>query len=111
MTTTQVTDIEWSEIEQAVASEALEKAYNREIQTLIADIRGKVDNLQSVEDLWQLHDILSIRRHALDGKYDDRSNALLFVFAQLLQEDLLTLDDLAGLSSAKLQKISALTRM
>ncbi|MBE9029067.1 hypothetical protein IQ266_04740 [filamentous cyanobacterium LEGE 11480] len=107
----QVTDIEWSETEQAVASAAFDKAYNREIQALVADIRSKVNDLNAVEDLWQLHDLLSIRRHSLDGKYDSRTSALLFVFAQLLQEELLSLDDLAGLSPAKLKKISALTRM
>lgn len=107
----QVTDIEWSETEQAVASAAFEKAYKREIHALISDIRSKVDDLQSVDDLWQLHDSLSIRRHSLDGKYDNRTHALMFVFAQLLQEGLLSLEELEGLSNEKIKKITALTRM
>ncbi len=107
----QVTSIEWSETEQQVAKIAFEQAYEREVQALIAEVQGKVGELRLVDDLWKLHDFLSIQRHGLDGKYDGRESALLFVFAQLVQEGWLSLADLEGLSHEKIKKISALTRM
>lgn len=64
-----------------------------------------------MDDIWQLHDFLSARRHELDGKYDDRESGLIFVFSNLVKEGWLSLDELDGLEPAKLSKISALTRM
>jgi beta-N-acetylglucosaminidase len=107
----QVTEIEWSETEQQIAKSAFERAYDREVKALIAEVNEAMSNLTEVPDLWRLHDFLSIKRHALDGKYDARDSALLFVFAQLLQEGWLTIDELTGLSAEKLKKVSALTRM
>jgi hypothetical protein len=107
----QVTDIVWSEAEQQIAKAAFERAYDREAKALIAEVHERIGQLHEVPDLWQLHDFLSIRRHALDGKYDGRDSALLFVFAQLIQEGLVSMDELGGLSDDKLKKISVLTRM
>jgi hypothetical protein len=107
----QVIDIKWSETEQQVAKVAFEKAYKREVRALIDEVRQKLGDMQEVSDIWQLHDFLSIQRHSLDGKYDSRDSALLFVFAQLIQEGWLSPEELTGLSSEKLKKISALTRM
>ncbi|MFM2429538.1 MAG: hypothetical protein RLZZ511_751 [Cyanobacteriota bacterium] len=106
-----MTDIEWSETEQQIAKSAFERAYDREAKALIAEVRQRISSLQEVPDLWELHDFLSIRRHGLDGKYDGRDSALLFVFAQLIQEGLVTLAELDGLAEEKLKKISVLTRM
>ncbi len=107
----QVIDIQWSEAEQQIAKVAFEKAYAREVQTLIDEVRSTVGDLKEVGDMWKLHDFLSIQRHTLDGKYDSRDAALLFVFAQLIQEGWLSREELDGLSPEKLKKISALTRM
>ena len=107
----QVTETTWSETEQKVAHHAFQIANERETETLIKHICQKANEISAVEDLWQLHDFLSARRHQIDGKYDYRFSVLIFVFAELMKEGWLDLDDLAGLEPEKIAKISALSRM
>jgi hypothetical protein len=104
-------EFQWSPEEKAVAKVAFSKAYGREIDTLVKVVRDQASSLSSMDDIWHLHDFLSARRHELDGKYDDRESALLFVFSSLVKEGWLSLDELAGLDPAKVSKISALTRL
>lgn len=104
-------ELQWSSEEKALAKAAIAAAYSREIRGLVQVVRDRASSLNSMDDLWQLHDFLSARRHELDGKYDDRESALLFVFSSLVKEGWLSLDELEGLDAAKLSKITALTRM
>lgn len=105
------TEINWSDTEKKIADEAFKKAYNQETKTLINQIRSKASEIVELDDLWHLHDLLSARRHQIDGKYDYRYSVLIFVFAQLIKEGWLHLDDLKGLEPEKLAKITALARM
>jgi TPP-dependent pyruvate/acetoin dehydrogenase alpha subunit len=107
----QVSETEWSTAEKQIAHDAFEKAYQRETSTLIEVVRQRASGISELDDMWQLHDFLSARRHELDGKYDYRDSVLIFVFAGLVKEGWLSLDDLHGLKADKLAKISALTRM
>jgi Photoprotection regulator fluorescence recovery protein len=107
----QVNDIEWSTAEQTIAEAAFKKAYEREINALLAEVRSQASSVLAQEDLWRLHDFLSARRHDLDGKYDYRYSVLTFVFARLVKEGWLQLSELDGLEPAKLTKVSALTRI
>ncbi|GAB4470210.1 MAG: hypothetical protein OHK0037_28810 [Elainellaceae cyanobacterium] len=107
----QVSDVQWSHTEKTVARQAFERAYEREVQALMTEVRERASHADEVGDLWTLHDFLSARRHALEGKYDDRDSALIFVFAQLVQEGWLELHELEGLAADKLTKVAALTRM
>ncbi len=101
----------WTKTEQQIAQKAFKKAHQREVNHLIQQVRDNASEIAELEDLWSLHDFLSARRHDIEGKYDYRESMLLFVFAQLIQQGWLYLDDLEGLSKDKLTKISALTRM
>ncbi|TVQ48670.1 MAG: hypothetical protein EA365_01155 [Gloeocapsa sp. DLM2.Bin57] len=107
----QLTETLWSEAEKQTADSAFQLAYSRETNALIEQIRRQASSLTAVDDLWSLHDYLSARRHELDGKYDNRYPTLIFVFAQLLKEGWLSVEDLQGLSNEKLTKISALAKM
>ncbi len=107
----QVTDTEWSHIEQNIAQVAFDKAYDREINALIKEINEKASVISQIEDIWGLHDYLSARRHDIDGKYDYRYSVLVFVFARLVKEGWLQIDDLEGLEASKLKKVTALSRM
>lgn len=100
----------WTDQEQAVAREAFELAYGRSTVSLIEAVRRQVDTLQSVDALWQLHDFLSIQRHVIEGRFDFRLDGILFVFASLVKEGLLQLDELQGLDADKLGKVSAMAR-
>jgi hypothetical protein len=100
----------WSESEQDIAKQAFEQAYQRTIERLIADLQAKTKNLNSAEAIWQLHDFLSIERHTIEGRFSFRAEGILFVFASFVKDDLLQIDELAGLDAEKLAKVSAMSR-
>ena len=106
-----VSDVDWSQTEKEVAQAAFSKAYRRETESLLTEVREQANTIAALEHLWQLHDFLSAKRHTLDGKYDYRYPVLVFVFAQLVKEGWLRLQDLDGLDAGKLAKIAALSRM
>jgi hypothetical protein len=106
-----MSEIIWSDTEQEIAQTAFQKAYQRETSTLIEHIKEQSVQITVLDDIWQMHDYLSARRHQIDGKYDYRYTSLIFVFAQLLKEGWLKLEDLNGLEKDKLAKIAALSRM
>lgn len=104
-------DTEWTESEKKIAKTAFNQAYEREIKALMNQVRGRTSTLVELEDLWQLHDFLSAKRHEIEGKYDYQYAALLFVFARLVKEGWLDLKELEGLDKDKLSKVAALARM
>jgi hypothetical protein len=100
----------WSTTEQLVAREAFSRAYTRAIATLSEEVRRRCTALDTAETIWALHDYLSIERHRIEGRFDFRYDGLLFVFASLVKDQLLQVDELQGLSEDKLAKISAMAR-
>lgn len=106
-----VVTVEWSEKEKLIAQKAFALAYEREIRSIMVTVRQQSESITELDDVWRLHDYLSSKRYEIDGKYDFRDSALVFVFADLVKSGLLSVDELAGLESSKLVKISALTRM
>ena len=100
----------WTDTEQSVAREAFDRAYTRAVQQLVAQVRAKADELKDAETVWQLHDYLSIERHTIEGRFDFRLDGILFVFASLVKDSLLQLDELNGLEAEKLAKIVAMSR-
>jgi Photoprotection regulator fluorescence recovery protein len=106
-----VANVEWTETEQVVARQAFDKAQCREIEALILSVRHQAAAIAVPEDMWRLHDFLSTQRHEVDGKYDYRYAGLVFVFARLVKEGWLQVNELEGLSTDKLAKVSALSRM
>lgn len=109
--TMQVNETIWSDVEQQIAKNAFQKAYQRETNALITQVREYASGITELDEVWRLHDFLSARRHDIDGKYDYDYSALLFLFARLVKEEWLKLEDLSGLDQSKLAKITALARM
>ena len=107
----QVSENTWSETEKKIVGETLKRAYERETLALMEKIREQASLMREIDDAWRLHDLLSAKRHEIEGKYDDRDSVLLFVLAQLLKEKWLQLNELEGLDRDKLSKIAALSRM
>ena len=101
----------WSASEDTIARQAFERAYERALDGLIEHLRDRLPQLNGAESLWELHDFLSIQRHAIEGRFDFREPGLLFVFAGLLKDQLISLEELQGLEAIKLAKISAMTRI
>ncbi|MBE9116238.1 hypothetical protein IQ249_10055 [Lusitaniella coriacea LEGE 07157] len=104
-------ETQWSKTEKNIARQAFDKAHQLEIEKLIEEVKERARNISKVEDMWKLHDFLSAKRYDIDGKYDDRDSSLIFVFAQLVREKLLSMDELDGLAPEKRAKIVALSRM
>ena len=103
--------IQLSEIETQIVEQAFQTAYQRETSALIAHVRDRSATIDKLSDLWYLHDLLSTKRHEIDGKYDFDENSFVFDFASLIKEGWLRLEDLQGLNKTILSKISALSRM
>jgi hypothetical protein len=101
---------DWTEQEQAVARDAFERAYSRAVAGLIAAIQLQANQLSGADQVWQLHDFLSIQRHVIEGRFDFRYDGLLFTFASLMKEGLLQPEELQGLDAEKLGKITAMAR-
>ncbi|MGF1542587.1 MAG: hypothetical protein ACFCU5_19440 [Pleurocapsa sp.] len=100
-----------SATEEKIAQQALQKAYEREISTLVINVRDRAQSITELEDLWYLHDLLSTKRYEIDGKYTYNCSTVVFDFARLVKEGWLHLEDLQGLKPEMLSKISALARM
>lgn len=100
----------WTEQEQDVAREAFARAYARAVERLVAMVRSKAGELSTADSVWQLHDFLSIERHTIEGRFDFCFEGLLFVFASLVKDHLLLIDELSGLDAEKLAKIAAMSR-
>jgi len=107
----QVTNSEWTTTEENIAKKAFDIAYKREIESLIDSVHHKVTSLTEIDDIWHLHDFLSVKRHEIDGRYDFRLPMLIFVFADLVKDGWLNLNELEGLNAGKIAKIAALTCM
>ncbi|MBD2436206.1 hypothetical protein [Nostoc sp. FACHB-110] len=107
----QASEAEWTEIEKKIARTAFEQAYRREIEALLQQVQQEASTLVELNDLWRLHDFLSAKRHEVEGKYDYQYSILLFVFAGLVKEGWLHLNELEGLDKDKLSKVAVLSRM
>ncbi len=79
-----------SATEEKIAQQALQKAHEREISALINNVRDRANSLNKIEDLWDLHDLLSTKRYEIDGKYAYNSSSIVFDLANLVKEQWLT---------------------
>jgi len=107
----QQSDVHWSSEDKQIALAAIKKAYNQEVEKLIATIRENAGAVSQLDEVWQLHDYLSAKRHELDGRYDERESFLMFTLSQLIKDDLLDISELAALEPAKKAKVRVLSRM
>ena len=100
-----------SATEETIVQQALQKAHARETSALITHVRDRASSLTELGDLWNLHDLLSTKRYEVDGKYAYNVATVVFDCAALIKEGWLTLEDLQGLPSEVLSKMSAIARM
>ncbi len=98
-------ETEWSKPEKEIARKAYRAAYNKETMAIAENVRKMAAEIGDPSDLWKIHDYLSEKRKETDEKYDYRYSVLILVFAKLVYEGWVQLEDLEGLSDAKLQKI------
>ena len=101
-------DIKWSKEEKKTARKAFDLAYERECTDLIKKIQSKAEKLSAPEDIWNLHDFMTKEIRNIGKTYDYRYSVLLRVFAQLIRDEWLDINELEGLSEDKLNRINNL---
>ena len=101
-------DVKWSKEEKKIARKVFDMAYKRECTDFINKIQSKAAHLSAPNDIWRLHDFMSKEIRAIGRKYDYRYSVLLLVFARLIKDGWLTVDELSGLSE---DKINCLTKI
>jgi hypothetical protein len=97
--------ITWSKKEKSIARRAFENAYEKECAEIITEMRKKANAASKPEHIWKLHDFLTEKRDQTDDTYDYRYSMLILVFARLIKEGWMKLDDLEGLREEKIEKI------
>lgn len=95
----------WTKKEKTVARQAFDNAYKKECGEIINRIREIANNASESDDIWQLYDFLDEKRKEVNIKYDYRYSVLILVFARLLREGWITVNDLKGLEEDKIDRI------
>jgi len=98
-------DLKWSPGEKKAAHVAFEAALSRERAAIRRDIEAMLRDSNDQTEIWVIRDFLNGRVYELDQKYDFRYSVLVGVFARLMAEGWLSLEDLAGLDLAKRELI------
>jgi len=98
----------WSKKEKAIARRAFEGAYGKECKDLTKQIKKRASEAKGPADIWRLHDFLTKRIKEIENKYDYRYSVLILVFARLMKEGWITVDEMEGLSEDKISKIRRL---
>ncbi|MDH3976569.1 MAG: hypothetical protein OEV42_20080 [Deltaproteobacteria bacterium] len=95
----------WSKKEKKIARQAFDRAYEREMRHLAEKVRKMLDDNEDARAVWRILDMLREEARETDFKYDYRYSVLILIFARLLREGWLMLEDLEGISEEKIEKI------
>jgi len=68
-------------------------------------LRELAARARNPEDIWAIHDYLTLQRRAIDQKYDYRYSQLTMVFGRLLREKWIGNEDIEGLGEEKIKAI------
>jgi photoprotection regulator FRP-like protein len=94
-------DLSWSPAEKKAARAAFERARAREAAALVELVRAKARAVAGLDDVWALAELIEERRSEMQEHYDYRYSVLPIVFANLIRDGWLSLDELAGLGDDK----------
>jgi len=97
----------WTKSEKLVAKRIFNLAKDRAYQNLINMVNSKVINSQ--DQIWELRDLLNKQAKEFDNKFDYRYSQLLTLFMQYINEELITIEELIGLSDDKINIIRDIT--
>jgi hypothetical protein len=98
-------NLSWSSAEKKIARTAFDAALERERAAVRHEVEGMLQSSPDSAEIWHVRDYLNEKAREIDAKYGYRYSVLIDVFAQLVAQGWLTLDELAGLHSDKLQLI------
>ena len=97
--------LNWSAHERKAARSAFEAALSRELAEVRRGIESILRSSDDATEIWRVRDYLNEKAREIDHKYDFRYSVLIGVFAQLIAEGWLTIEELAGMDSEKLDLI------
>ncbi|MFZ3123838.1 MAG: hypothetical protein WA129_01690 [Acidovorax sp.] len=103
--------ITWSPKEKQLARKVFERAAAAEEQELLERFKTKAVGLKNLEDLWALQFAIRESEREYQQKYDYRYSQLIVVFARLVREERISIDDLRGLSEDKLKCVEGLAAL
>jgi len=95
----------WTKKEKEIAKKAFALARQRDYHKLINEINAK--EIASPDDVWNLREFLNLKAKEFDARYDYRYSVLLDVFMDFVALDLLSIEELKGLSKEKYELIES----
>jgi Photoprotection regulator fluorescence recovery protein len=98
-------ELKWSSTERAIARRCFDRALQRELNEAIQSTKEMAAKIRHASELWELEHHLTQLRKEIDRKYEYKYSTLILVFADLIQDGDLDLEDLRGLSEEKLRYI------
>ena len=98
--------LKWSDSEKKVARRVFESALQQELAEIISVFKDKTAHAKEPDDMWAVENWLSRQRREIDAKYDFRYSQIIFIFGNLLRENRITEEQLAGLGDDKLSFIT-----
>ena len=101
-----MTEFKWKDSEKKIANRAFEKARTTELDEVVQSFKADAARIDDVDKLWTLIDQMKNRRYQFEQKYDYRYSILVSVFARLLGEQRISIEDLAGLDEDKLAAVA-----
>lgn len=100
---------DWSPEQHTIARQAFELGNKRSVEHLINTLKEQTKLLDNPESVWKLHDYLSTERYQYEGRSEYNEGDILFVLAEMIKQNLITLGDLKGLDDRKITKIKAMS--
>lgn len=95
----------WSGTEKIAARKAFDLALRKELDSAINEAKERDARITEASELWELEDWLGKRRRKIDSTFDYRYSVLPEVFAGLIFNGLLTVDQLNGIAPEKVDYI------
>lgn len=99
------TEPKWSPSEKSIARKVFDRALEREFDAITEEVKQRAQRIKARSELWELEDYLTQSRKEIDRKYDYRYSVLPLVFAQLVREGRIRIEELDGISEDKLTYI------
>ena len=98
-------EFKWSPSEKKAARAAFDLALDRELKAVRQEAEALLQKSGDESSIWRVHDYLSEKRRDVDEKYSYRYSVLILVFSRLVSEGWLTVDDLSGIGTEKIEVI------
>ena len=94
-------NLTWSQSEKKAARRLFELALQRELASIMAELKARAAAAESPDDMWDIETFLNEARERIELTYDYRYSKLILVFARLLHAKRIENHELEGLNEDK----------